>query len=190
MKYIRRFMWYFASRVLLLTVVASILVCGFYMCMNIANIYIVLTDGLEQRVKVILTVSGAEDLNDYFHADFLNNDSALQGAFGGQSVFGAYNITDFDYVLNVESLWAWPWDENATCTVIERVPSITGTVLGSRKNEVDPTVPRWQGGKYQIYLTRSGGKWKITGMKQTGIIVEPEPTLAPTPEPTAAGGAN
>jgi len=179
MKYIRRLMWFIASRVLIFTIVASILVCGFYMCMNSANIYIVLTDGLKERVNVILKAEGAEDLNDYFHADFLNSDSALQGAFGGQSAFGAYSISDFDYVLTIEKLWAWPWDDQATCTVTERVPSITGSVLSSRKGEVEEKLPRWQGGKYDITLVRSGGKWKITGMKQTGIIIEPEASAAP-----------
>lgn len=181
MKYIRRFMWFIASRLLIFTIVASLLVCTFYMCMNSGNIYIVLTDGLEKRVEVILTATGAEELGDYFHADFLNSDSALQGAFNGSSIFGAYDITDFDYVLTVESLWAWPWDETATCTVTERVPSITGQVLSSRKGEVEDSVPSWQGGRYDITLARSGGKWKITGMKQTGIYIEPEAAAEPTP---------
>ena len=183
MKYIRRFMWFIASRLLVFTIVASILVCAFYMCMNSGNIYIVLTDGLEKRVDVILSREGAEDLGDYFHADFLNGDMALQGAFNGSSAFGAYNITDYDYILTVESLWAWPWDTTASCTVTERVPSITGTVLSSRKGEVDSEVPKWQGGRYEITLTRSSGKWKITGMKQTGIYIEPEAAAEPTPLP-------
>lgn len=186
MKYVRRLMWFIASRVLLVTIVASILVCGFYMCMNSANIYIVLNDGLKERVNVILTAQGAESLNDYFHADFLNSDGALQGAFSGQSAFGAYSITDFEYVLTIDSLWAWPWDSTAACTVTERVPSITGSVLSSRKGEVDDALPKWQGGKYDITLVRSNGKWKITGMKQTGIIVEPDPTPAPSSEPEGA----
>ncbi len=174
MKYVRRFMWFVASRLMIFTIVAALLVCTFYMCMNSANIYIVLTDGLEKRVEVILTASGAEELTDYFHADFLNSDQALQGAFNGTSAFGAYDITDFDYVISVESLWAWPWDDSATCTVTERVPEITGSVLSSRKGDVDDEIPGWQGGKYTITLARSNGKWKVTGMKQIGIIVEPE----------------
>ena len=177
MKYVRRFIWFIASRLLIFTVVASLLVCTFYMCMNSANIYIVLTDGLEKRVDVILTASGAEELTDYFHADFLNSDRALQGAFDGTSAFGAYEITDFDYVLTVESLWAWPWDETATCTVTERVPEIKGSVLSSRKGEVDEEIPGWQGGKYTVTLARSNGQWKVTGMKQIGIIVEQEATV-------------
>lgn len=172
MKYIRRAMWFLATRVLAVTLVAAVLVCAFYMCMNTANIYIVLTDGLEERVDVILSATGAEKLSDYFHADFLNTDTALQGAFDGSSAFGAYRITDHEYILTIESLWAWPWDETATCTVLERVPSITGTVLPGRKKEVDSELPSWQGGRYTVTLRRSNGKWKIVGMKQIGIYIE------------------
>lgn len=189
MKYVRRFMWFIASRALVVTIVVSILVCAFYMSMNSANIYIVLTDGLNARVSTILTAEGAETLNDYFHADFLNSDTALQGAFDGTSAFGAYDVSDFKYVLTIESLWAWPWDTTATCVVTERVPSITGTVLSSRKGEVDAEVPMWQGGRYRITLQRSNGKWKITGMKQIGIIIEPTPLPEPTPSPEVTSEA-
>ena len=169
---------------LAVTIIFSLLVCTFYMCMNTANIYIVLTDGLNERVGVILTAQDADVLTDYFHADFLNNDVALQSAFNGTSAFGAYNVTDYDYVISVESIWAWPWDPSATATVTERVRNIKGNVLASRKGDVSDELPVWQGGKYDLTLVRSNGKWKITGMKQTGIIVEEkaEPTAAPKEE--------
>ena len=183
MLYLRRLVWFIATKLIWICIIGGMLVCGFYMCLNTANIYVILTDGLEKRADVILTHEDAEKLNFYFHADFLNSDTALQGAFNGSSVFGAYNITDYDYVLTVESLWAWPWDTTATCTVTERVPSITGTVLSSRRGEVDEKLPAWQGGRYDLTLTRSSGKWKITGIKQTGIYIEPEAAAEPTPIP-------
>jgi fructoselysine-6-P-deglycase FrlB-like protein len=68
-------------------------------------------------------------------------------------------------------------DETATCTVTERVPEIKGSVLSSRKGEVDEEIPGWQGGKYTVTLARSNGQWKVTGMKQIGIIVEQEATV-------------
>lgn len=55
----------------------SILLCTFYMCMNTANVYIVLSDGLAKRVEVILTREDAPELNNYFHSDFLSADPAL-----------------------------------------------------------------------------------------------------------------
>ena len=148
------------------------LVCGFYMCLNTANIYIILNDGLEKRTEVILTREDAEALNAYFHADFLSTDPALEGAFDGTSVYDDYTITDFEYDLEVERLWAWPWDDFATCTVVERVPSITGSVISSRRSEASPTVPSWQGGRYDITLVKDNGEWKIIGMQQTTVLME------------------
>ena len=188
MKYLRRFVGFIAGRVLVITLCLAILACGFYMCLNTANVYIVLTDGLAKRVDVILSRDDAPELNKYFHADFLAADPALAAAFNGSSPYVDYNITGFEHDLKIESLWAWPWDTYATCTVVERVPEINGRVLSSRRSEVPSEIPDWQGGRYEITLAKSGGRWKIVGMQQKSIIVEatPVPTSAPSPAPTAA----
>ena len=142
------------------------------MCMNISNIYVILNDGLEKRVDVILTRQEAEELNKYFHADFLMADPALAGALDGSSAYVDYNITGFEYELTIEKLWAWPWDSYANCTVVERVPSISGSVISSRKSEVSEKIPSWQGGRYDITLVKVGGEWKIIGMQQTTVLLE------------------
>ena len=186
LKYIRRLVWFIASRLLIFTIAVSILLCAFYMCMNTANVYIVLSDGLEKRVEVILTREDAPELNSYFHGSFLSADPALTAAFDGSSPYVDYNITGFKHELTIESLWAWPWDDYATCTVVERVPSIEGSVLSSRANVADPVIPTWQGGRYDITLMKSEGKWKIVGMQQVSVIIEPTPTPTPSPSPTPA----
>jgi len=170
--YIRRLVWFIANRLIWLCALCGILVCGFYMCLNTANIYVILDEGLEKRAEVILTQEEAERLNFYFHADFLSNDRALEGAFDGTSIYDDYTITDFEYDLKIEKLWAWPWDNFATCTVVERVPSIKGSVVSSRKSEASPVVPSWQGGRYDITLVKVDGTWKIIGMQQTTVLME------------------
>ena len=35
-------------------------------------------------------------------------------------------------------------------------------------------MPGWQGGRYDITLVKAGGQWKIIGMQQKTILVEPE----------------
>lgn len=182
MKYVRRFMWFWASRLLIVTLVVSIVVCAFYMCMNSANIYIVLTDGLEARVRTILTASGAETLGDYFHADFLNQDTALQGPLTEPASSARITLPTLITCFRWKSC-GLAWDDVATCHRHRARASITGKVLSSRKGEVDEQIPAWQGGRYEITLKRSGGKWKIVGMKQTGIYIEPDPTPEPTPTP-------
>ena len=178
MVYLRRLVWFIASILVLICVLCGMLVCGFYMCLNTANIYVILNDGLEKRAEVILTRQEAEKLNFYFHADFLSTDPALEGAFDGSSVYDDYTITDFEYELKIEKLWAWPWDSYATCTVVERIPSITGSVIASRKSEASPTVPGWQGGRYDITLVKDDGAWKIIGMQQTTVLMEAVSTAA------------
>ena len=171
MLHLRRLVWFIATRLILICIIGGMLVCGFYMCLNTANIYVILNDGLEKRVEVILSRQEAEKLNFYFHPDFLSIDPALEGAFDGSSVYDDYTISDFEYDLEIEKLWAWPWDDYATCTVVERVPSITGRVISSRSG-ASATVPGWQGGRYDITLVKTGGNWKIIGMQQTTVLME------------------
>ena len=172
MLHLRRLIWFIASRLILVCILGGMLVCGFYMGLNTANIYVVLEDGLQQRAAVILTRENAERLNFYFHADFLSTDPALEGAFDGSSVYDDYTVTDFEYDLKIEKLWAWPWDRYATCTVAERVPEIHGRVISSRRSEAPAEIPAWQGGKYDITLVNEGGTWKIIGMQQTMVLME------------------
>ena len=171
MLYIRRLVWFIASRLIILCVLAGMLVCGFFMCMNMANIYIILDEGLEKRVEVILTREEAEELNKYFHYDFLKADPAIAGAFDGSSIYGGYYISGYDYEMHIERLWAWPWDQYATCTVTEQVHDLKGKVVPSRAAEVPAEIPAWQGGRYNLTLVKDNGLWKIVGMQQTAVIM-------------------
>ena len=172
MQYFRRFIWYIARLMIVICVLAGMLVCGFFMAMNISNIYVVLSDGLEKRVDVILTRQQAEELNKYFSSEFLLADPALEGALTGASAYVDYNITSFDHDLTIEKLWAWPWDSYANCTVVERVPTIVGNVISSRRSEVSSRIPKWVGGRYDITLAKQNGQWKIVGMQQTTVLLE------------------
>ena len=46
MVYLRRLVWFIGRNLIWLCVILGVLVCGFYMCLNTANIYVILTDGL------------------------------------------------------------------------------------------------------------------------------------------------
>ena len=62
MLYLRRLVWFIATKLIWICIIGGMLVCGFYMCLNTANIYVILTDGLEKRADVILTQEDAEKL--------------------------------------------------------------------------------------------------------------------------------
>ena len=66
MKKLRRFIWYLASRLFLILVIASLCVVTFYYAMNATNIYIVLKDGMARRAQVIMMGESANDLTKFF----------------------------------------------------------------------------------------------------------------------------
>ncbi|MEA4897934.1 hypothetical protein ACH6CV_03670 [Bacillota bacterium Meth-B3] len=189
MKFVRRFLWFIASRLLIFSVIVSVLILAFYLAMNTANIYILLSDGMKLRTQVVLTRQDAEDLPSFFRDDFLSSDQALAVGFSDQSPYRNYKVTSFDSDVKLEWVWSWPWEDVAQATMVHRVSAIRGSVLSEKaalvKSGVLPaSPPAWQGGRYKMTLHRAGGRWKIAGMTQTQVILEPTP--APTPAPAPA----
>lgn len=190
MKYVRRLLWFLASRLVVISLVLMALLLAFYFAMNAANIYILLSDGMKLRTNVILTREDADQLNNYFRKDFLDSDAALNIGLSNESPYINYRISEFEDDLTMEWVWSWPWENTATATIVYRVPEIKGSVLPNKTELVKSDLlsespPTWQGGRYRMTLYRVNGQWKIAGMQQTQIILEPtpRPTLVPTPAP-------
>lgn len=192
MKFVRRFLWYLASRLLIFTVIVSVLILAFYLAMNAANIYILLSDGMQLRASVILTREDAEELNNFFYADFLNQDQTLAIGLSAESPYLNYRVTGFESDVTMEWVWSWPWEDTAQATIVHRVQDIKGSVVSGKSELVksgalSASPPAWQGGRYRVTLARERGRWKIAGMTQTQVILAPTPapTAAPTPSPAA-----
>ena len=67
MKYLRRLVWYAASRLLAICLVLGLMVTAFYYGMNLSNIQIILKDGMANRAKYIMGMGGEpEELRRYF----------------------------------------------------------------------------------------------------------------------------
>lgn len=188
MKYVRRFMWFIASRLMIFSVIVSVLILAFYMAMNTANIYILLSDGMSMRTEAILTREKTDELTNFFRDDFLSSDQTLSVGLSDQSPYANYKINSFESDVQLEWVWSWPWDDVAQATMVHRVPVIKGAIISEKASLVtngtlSANPPKWQGGRYEMTLYRDNGRWKIAGMKQTQVILEPDPT--PTPAPTA-----
>ncbi len=196
MKYIRRLLWFVASKMLIYSLIASVLVLAFYLAMNASNIYVLLSDGMKLRTEIILTGNRDEaaELNNFFRKDFLDNDAALNVVLhSSNSPYTNYNITGFDSEVSLEWVWSWPWEDTAQATIVHRVPSIRGTALSSKSalvksGQISATPPSWLGGRYNMRLIRVNGQWKINDMLQTQVITEatpaPKPTLSPSASPS------
>ena len=168
-----------ASRLLIFAFCAALVMLAFYMAMNTANIYILVSDGMQERASMILTRESASDLDNYFRDEFIAEDEALRIALSDSSPWIDYNITDYDYELRMNWMWTWPWEET--------IDGITGRVVAESQSLVNEgvissTPPAWQGGEYEVVLYRAEGRWRIAGLRQTRIIV----AETPVPEITAA----
>lgn len=171
MKYLRRMIWYVASRLMIVCVVLGILVTVFYYAMNLTNVYIVLKDGMARRAQVVMMEEDASELTKYFQSSFLERDSALQAVEQGNSPYQDYNITGIDHRLQISFMWVWPWDTTCRVEIVERIPAIDGRIKGSKAEtaiaEYGSDVlypPDWQSARYRAVLTKENGRWYIKSL--------------------------
>ncbi len=191
-KYIRRFLWFIASKLLVFSLIAALFILAFYLAMNAANIYVLLSDGMKERTEIILTADREQSgyLNEFFRMEFLDNDEALRIGLSPESPYLNYKITGFESEVTLEWVWSWPWEDVAQATIVYRVNNIKGSVASGKSalvkaGKISSTPPAWQGGRYQMELYRVNGQWKIAGMRQTQVIVDTTPAPKPTLSPTA-----
>ena len=171
MKRLRRFIWYLARRLLLLTIVAGLCTVTFYYAMNASNIYIVLKDGMAMRAQVIMMDESADDLTKFFQGTYLQRDENLQLAIAGLSPYGYYTVRGIDHRLTMTWMWCWPWENTARVEFTETIPRIDGRV-----NSADATAaqalygdsyespPKWQGGRYSATLVKENNQWHIRSL--------------------------
>ena len=179
MQKLRRFIWYLASRLLLVLVVLSLCVVTVYYAMNMTNIYIVLKDGMAKRAQVIMMGESSTDLTKFFQGSYLQRDENLQLAIDGKSPYSYYTVRGIDHRLSMTWMWCWPWDSTARVTFTETIPRIDGRV-NSRHADAARALygdgyespPRWQGGRYTATLVKENGQWHIRGIALVEAVVE------------------
>lgn len=177
MKKLRRFIWYLASRLFLILVIASLCVVTFYYAMNATNIYIVLKDGMARRAQVIMMGESANDLTKFFQGSYLQRDENLQLAIDGKSPYTYYTVRGIDHRLRMTWMWCWPWDSTARVTFTETIPRIDGRVNGKSAEAARALYgdsyeapPRWQGGKYTATLVKENNQWHIRSIALVELV--------------------
>ena len=174
MKYLRRIVWFFANRLLVLCLIMGLIMTVFYYTMNLSNIQIVLKDGMANRAKYIMGMeNNRKELDKYFQTGCLENDNAVRAADEGNSPYENYNVRGIDHRLEMGFMWVWPWENSVRLTIKEKIPRIDGRVKGLKADEViaahgDGAVypPEWPEASYRVQLTRENGQWKIRTMAQ------------------------
>ncbi len=169
MKYLRRIVWFFAKRLLVICVILGLIITVFYYAMNLSNIQIVLKDGMANRAKYIMGMDNSrKELDKYFLTVCLENDSAVLAADEGNSSYADYNVRGIDHRLEMGYFWVWPWESSARMTIKETIPRIDGRVKGNKADEVIARdgaealyPPAWEDAEYRVLLTKENGQWKI-----------------------------
>ena len=179
MKKLRRFIWYLASRLLLMLIIVSLGVVTLYYAMNATNIYIVLKDGMAKRAQVIMMDESANDLTKFFQGSYLQRDENLQLAIQGKSPYTYYTVRGIDHRLKMTWMWCWPWDATAKVTFVETVPRIDGRVASKHAEaakalygEDYQSPPRWQGGRYTATLVKENNQWHIRSIALVELVNE------------------
>ena len=143
MKYLRRIVWFFASRLLVLCLILGLIITVFYYAMNVSNIQIVLKDGMANRAKYVMGMENSrKELEKYFQPVCLESDSAVLQSDEGNSPYADYNVRGIDHRLEMGFVWVWPRlgsrNETRTVTVevTENIPGIDGRVRSDRAEEI------------------------------------------------------
>jgi len=163
MRYLRRLLWYFATRLLMILMVLSTLIVSFYYAMNASNIYVIIKDGMARRAQVVMGTSDVNDLSLYFLNTWIARDALVQSAENGSGPYQSCSITGMDHRISLSSVWCWPWDDTATAVITETIPSIDGRSSSG-------SVPAWQNARYRVFLTQEGGQWKIKDITVLELI--------------------
>ena len=175
MKYVRRTIWYVATRLLVISLILGMIVLGFYYAMSFTNIHVVLKDGMAQRTKAIMQIEMKENtLDKFFSTSWLERDGTLNAALQGNSEYSDYNVRGIDHRLEMNFFWVWPWDTTVSVNITETVPRIDGRVKGTKAESVIATrgesavyPPAWPGMKYRVTMSKEGGQWKIKNITLT-----------------------
>ena len=176
MKYLRRGIWYVATRLLVVCLILGIAITVFYYAMNLSNLQVILKDGMASRAKVIMGIdSDIDGLARYFQQAYLTADEALISVRNGTSPYSNYNVRGIDHRMEMGFVWTWPWDTSIRLTITESIPRIDGRVKGTKADEVIAQhgaaavyPPSWPDAQYRENLVKENGQWKIRSLTLLG----------------------
>ena len=172
MRMLKRFLNFIASRMFFLTIISALLIISFYLAMNTANIWVLITDGLDARAGVVLMKGDVSQLDSYFRQEFLTQDPVLQVGLSDVSPYRDYEIRGYDHRVKMVSVWSWPWEDVARAEIIESIEAIDGTILSARREaalaaggQERLSPPKWATSRYRVTLVRTAGRWKISNLQ-------------------------
>ena len=175
LRFFSRSSLYVARTIALVFLGVMLCVFAFVSCARLANLYILVNEGMALRMECILQDGAREELDNYFTPECIAYDGRLL-----DTTYQPYTVSSYNYVLDFSRIRVWPWLKDLSVDVLEQVDRIAGS---ANTNAVDPdsAPPPWTPIRYRLTATRVKGSWRISSI--TTLTVDPKIDPLPTPDP-------
>ncbi len=175
LRFFSRSSLYIARTIALVSLSVALCLLAFFSCARLANLYILVNEGMSLRIECILQDGAREELDNYFTEECIAYDGRLQ-----DTTYQPYTIASYNYILDFSRIRVWPWLKDLSVDVLEQADKITGT---ANSNAVDPdsAPPPWTPIRYRLTVTKVKGNWRIDSI--TTLTVDPKIDPLPTSDP-------
>ncbi len=175
LRFFSRSSLYIARTIALVFLGVAMCVLAFVSCARLANLYILVNEGMALRIECILQDGAREELDNYFTPECIASDGRLM-----DTTYQPYTVSSYNYMLDFSRIRVWPWLKELSVDVLEQADRITGM---ANSNAVDPdsAPPPWTPIRYRLVATRVKGSWRIRSI--TTLTVDPKIEPLPTPDP-------
>ena len=176
LRFFSRSSLYIARTIVLVFCGVMLCLLAFISCARLANLYILVNEGMSLRIECILQDGPKEELDNYFTAECIASDGRLQ-----DTTYQPYTVSSYNYVLDFSHIRVWPWLKTMSVDVLEQADRITGS---ANSNAVDPdsAPPAWTPIRYRLSIRKVKGSWRIDAI--TTLTVDPKIDPLPTPDPS------
>ena len=176
LRFFSRSSLYIARTIVLVFCGVMLCLLAFISCARLANLYILVNEGMSLRIECILQDGPREELDNYFTAECIASDGRLQ-----DTTYQPYTVSSYSYVLDFSHIRVWPWLKTMSVDVLEQADRITGS---ANSNAVDPdsAPPAWTPIRYRLSIRKVKGSWRIGAI--TTLTVDPKIDPLPTPDPS------
>lgn len=170
----KKSIWYVLRTLLIITAIVGLCLVVFIEGLQVSNLYILVTEGLEKRAEVILSNDESDELRMFFTEQCLKNDDKLD-----RDIYKDFTVASYDYRIEIKELFVLPWGVRAHMTVDARLAAINASA-NVEEGMPAPQLPKWEAGRYQVVFLREGSRWYINSM--TLLQKDPAPEVKPTPD--------
>ena len=175
LRFFSRSSLYIARTIVLVFCGVMLCLLAFISCARLANLYILVNEGMSLRIECILQDGPREELDNYFTAECIASDGRLQ-----DTTYQPYTVSSYNYVLDFSHIRVWPWLKTMSVDVLEQADRIVGA---ANSNAVDPDSdpPPWTPIRYRLTASKVKGSWRISSI--TTLTVDPKIDPLPTADP-------